>query len=146
MSRTGQPCPWNLLCSSRSSWSSALVRLAVFRLSHSRNMAGMSRYTKLDLVRRVNRSVSHNMTINSVGLDTRLPSFKAVMQQRSINLAVSSRGIAALACVDSDAADRILSTAIPLRGRMIHHQGRLAQHIYDIDGQVSGLPRFPINL
>ena len=67
------------------------------------------------------------------------------MQQRSINLAVSSRGIAALACIDSDAADRILSTALPLRGRMIHHQGRLAQHMYDIDGQVSGLPRFPIN-
>jgi hypothetical protein len=29
---------------------------------------------------------------------------------------------------------------------MIHHQGRQAQHMYDIDGQVSSLPRFPINL
>ncbi|KAK6198091.1 kynurenine 3-monooxygenase mitochondrial precursor [Scheffersomyces amazonensis] len=39
---------------------------------------------------------------------------------RSINLAVSSRGIAALKYVDEEMASRILEHIIPMKGRMIH--------------------------
>ncbi|TBU50901.1 FAD/NAD(P)-binding domain-containing protein [Dichomitus squalens] len=68
--------------------------------------------------------------------DMRLPSSKAAAQQRSINLAISARGLAAIQAIDPAAADRFLSTVIPMRGRMIHDaQGRLQSQPYDRDGQ-----------
>lgn len=68
----------------------------------------------------------------------RMPSSKAVNQQRSINLAISSRGIAALQTIDPAATQRFLQTVIPMRGRMIHDtDGRLHDQPYDKDGQVS---------
>ena len=70
----------------------------------------------------------------------RLPSSKAAAQQRSINLAISARGLAAIQTIDPAAAERFLSTVIPMRGRMIHDaQGRLQSQPYDRDGQVSSL-------
>ena len=69
----------------------------------------------------------------------RLPS-KAVAQERSINLAISHRGIAALRAVDPVLATRFLQSAIPMRGRMIHKQsGKLDSQLYDRDGQVTYL-------
>ncbi|KAI0780809.1 FAD/NAD-P-binding domain-containing protein [Trametes elegans] len=68
--------------------------------------------------------------------DMRLPSSKAAAQQRSINLAISARGLAAIQAIDPGAADRFLSTVIPMRGRMIHDaRGRLESQPYDRDGQ-----------
>lgn len=68
--------------------------------------------------------------------DPRLPSSKAAMAQRSINLAMSSRGIAALASVDPALAERFMDTVIPMRGRMIHDaKGRTSSQVYDIGGQ-----------
>ncbi|KAI0647166.1 FAD/NAD-P-binding domain-containing protein [Trametes meyenii] len=68
--------------------------------------------------------------------DMRLPSSKAAAQQRSINLAISARGLAAIQAIDPGAADRFLSTVIPMRGRMIHDgQGGLESQPYDRDGQ-----------
>ena len=73
-------------------------------------------------------------------LDIRLPSSKAT-QQRCINLAISHRGIAALGAVEPGLATRILQSAIPMRGRMIHKQtGELDSQLYDRDGQVTYLP------
>jgi hypothetical protein len=73
--------------------------------------------------------------------DIRLPASKAAAQQRSINLAISSRGIAALEAIDPAASGRFLETVIPMRGRMIHDmQGRENSQLYDRDGQVSMLP------
>jgi hypothetical protein len=67
----------------------------------------------------------------------RLPSSKAASQQRSINLAISSRGIAALQVIDPAATERFLKTVIPMRGRMIHDShGNLHSQLYDKDGQV----------
>jgi hypothetical protein len=70
--------------------------------------------------------------------DMRLPSSKAAAQQRSINLAISSRGITALqAVLGQPATMRFLETVIPMRGRMIHHvDGRLDSQAYDRHGQV----------
>lgn len=70
----------------------------------------------------------------------RLPSAKAGTQQRSINLAISHRGIAALGAVEPVLATRFLQSAIPMRGRMIHKQsGELDSQLYDRDGQVTYL-------
>jgi hypothetical protein len=70
-------------------------------------------------------------------LDIRLPSSRAATQQRSINLAISSRGIAAMQAIDSAAASRFLNNVIPMRGRMIHRSdGNLDSQPYDRDGQV----------
>ena len=70
--------------------------------------------------------------------DIRLPSYKAAAQQRSINLAMSSRGIAALRAIDPGASDRFLQSVIPMRGRMIHGlHGELHSQPYDRNGQVS---------
>jgi kynurenine 3-monooxygenase len=71
-------------------------------------------------------------------LDIRLPSSKAQAESRSINLAISHRGIAALQIIDPASAHRFLKDAIPMRGRMIHKlSGELDSQIYDINGQVS---------
>jgi kynurenine 3-monooxygenase len=71
-------------------------------------------------------------------IDIRLPSSKAAAQQRSINLAISHRGIAALEAIDAAATQRFMQAAIPMRGRMIHSlKGDLDSQLYDRDGQVS---------
>ena len=71
--------------------------------------------------------------------DMRLASYKATAQQRSINLAISHRGIAALEAVEPALATQFLQSAIPMRGRMIHKQTEeLDSQSYDRDGQVRG--------
>ncbi|KAF5365592.1 hypothetical protein D9758_003230 [Tetrapyrgos nigripes] len=79
--------------------------------------------------------------------DIRLPSSKAASQQRSINLAISHRGIAAIQSVDPNAAQRFMQSVIPMRGRMIHHvDGRLDSQIYDRDGQcINSIDRTLLN-
>ncbi|OAX43541.1 FAD/NAD(P)-binding domain-containing protein [Rhizopogon vinicolor AM-OR11-026] len=79
--------------------------------------------------------------------DLRLPSSKVATQQRSINLAISSRGIAALRAVDASAADRFMETVIPMRGRMIHDRhGNLQSQPYDRDGQcINSIDRALLN-
>ena len=70
-------------------------------------------------------------------LDMRLPSSKAAAQQRSINLTISHRGIVALEAVEPAISKRLLQSAIPMRGRMIHKQtGELDSQLYDRDEQV----------
>ncbi|GJE90845.1 hypothetical protein PsYK624_069890 [Phanerochaete sordida] len=79
--------------------------------------------------------------------DLRLPSSKSAAQQRSINLAVSSRGISALQAIDPGASDRFLNAAIPMRGRMIHDlQGRQQSQAYDRNGQcINSIDRALLN-
>lgn len=51
---------------------------------------------------------------------------------RSINLAISSRGVEALKAVDPSLADQFLAEAVPMRARMIHHvDGRQEAQVYD---------------
>lgn len=56
---------------------------------------------------------------------------------RSINLAVSSRGIRALQYVDPAMADRILEHVIPMKGRMIHDITGTKQEsqVYGLNGE-----------
>lgn len=67
----------------------------------------------------------------------RLAENKSQLTQRSINLAISSRGITALQSISPEIALRFLESAIPMRGRMIHPiKGHLESQIYDLNGQV----------
>jgi kynurenine 3-monooxygenase len=70
--------------------------------------------------------------------DLRAPSSKLTAQLRSINLAISHRGLAAIQVIDPLAAQRFLQTVIPMKGRMIHHWngGGQESQLYDRDGQV----------
>ncbi|KAG6878696.1 hypothetical protein C0993_011511 [Termitomyces sp. T159_Od127] len=79
--------------------------------------------------------------------DIRLPSSKAANQQRSINLAMSHRGIAALEAVDPGLTQRFMDTVIPMRGRMIHSaKGGLDSQLYDKDGQcINSIDRALLN-
>ncbi|KAI9510863.1 FAD/NAD-P-binding domain-containing protein [Russula earlei] len=79
--------------------------------------------------------------------DMRLPSSRAAAQQRSINLAISSRGIAAMQAIDPAAASRFLDNVIPMRGRMIHNSnGNLDSQPYDRDGQcINSIDRALLN-
>src|SRR5712691_695899 len=83
------------------------------------------------------RGVFFFIFIKKSMLDMRLPSSQAAAQQRSINLAISSRGIAAIQTIDPAAASRFLDNVIPMHGRMIHDSnGSLESQPYDKDGQV----------
>lgn len=79
--------------------------------------------------------------------DMRLPSSKASTSLRSINLAISSRGICAIRAIDPDAADRFLENVIPMKGRMIHlENGRQKSQSYDRDGQcINSIDRALLN-
>ncbi|KAJ7794104.1 hypothetical protein B0H14DRAFT_2392835 [Mycena olivaceomarginata] len=56
-------------------------------------------------------------------------------RQRSINLTLSARGIAAVQAIDSALVERLLHNAVPLRGRMVHHlEGNTTRQQYDRGG------------
>ncbi|CAK5264262.1 unnamed protein product [Mycena citricolor] len=54
--------------------------------------------------------------------DLRTATSKQTTRLRSINLAISHRGLAAIQVVDPLVAERFLQTVIPMKGRMIHHE------------------------
>lgn len=66
---------------------------------------------------------------------------------RSINLAVSDRGIQALRYVDEEMAERILKQVIPMKGRMIHDlQGNQESQIYGLFGEsINSIDRLFLN-
>ncbi|WVN85862.1 kynurenine 3-monooxygenase [Cryptococcus depauperatus CBS 7841] len=67
---------------------------------------------------------------------------------RSINLAISSRGLEALRSVDPTFVDDFLQEAVPMKGRMIHHtDGKQESQIYDpIRGQcINSISRSILN-
>ncbi|KAJ7156064.1 hypothetical protein C8R43DRAFT_423173 [Mycena crocata] len=79
--------------------------------------------------------------------DLRAPSSKSTAQLRSINLAISHRGLAAIQVIDPLAAQRFLQTVIPMKGRMIHHpNGTEDSQLYDRDGQcINSIDRALLN-
>lgn len=66
---------------------------------------------------------------------------------RSINLAVSARGLGAIRSIDQDLCDRVLSSSIPMKGRMIHLNGVEQSQIYGLFGEcISSVDRTQLNL
>lgn len=66
---------------------------------------------------------------------------------RSINLAISARGISALEYVDREIAERVLKDVIPMKGRMIHNlQGEQESQIYGLFGEcINSIDRAVLN-
>ncbi|KAG8868012.1 kynurenine 3-monooxygenase, mitochondrial precursor [Serendipita sp. 405] len=87
------------------------------------------------------------VTVYETRADMRLPENKSQLVQRSINLAMSSRGITALRAVDNRIADKFLQTAIPMHGRMIHPvNGKEQSQPYDVNGQwINSIDRALLN-
>lgn len=62
---------------------------------------------------------------------------RATLAQRSVNLAISSRGLAALYSVDGPIMSKVLDDAIPMKGRLLHTLGgKTESQLYDANGQV----------
>lgn len=66
---------------------------------------------------------------------------------RSINLAVSARGISGMKAVDEEMASRLLEGVIPMHGRMIHDlQGNQESQIYGLFGEsINSIDRAKLN-
>lgn len=66
---------------------------------------------------------------------------------RSINLAISARGIESLRYVDEEIAKKVLENVIPMKGRMIHNlQGEQESQIYGLFGEcINSIDRAVLN-
>ncbi|KAJ6491891.1 FAD/NAD-P-binding domain-containing protein [Mycena sanguinolenta] len=62
--------------------------------------------------------------------------FAETFRQRSINLTLSARGLAAIWAIDSSIVEPLKKQAVPLQGRIVHHQtGKTTKQYYDSDGE-----------
>jgi kynurenine 3-monooxygenase len=68
----------------------------------------------------------------------RLPENKAKIQNRSINLALSTRGLTALKGTGLALDELIMKSGLPMRGRMLHigDEGHLVSQDYGVHGEV----------
>ncbi|KAG7663692.1 BNA4 [[Candida] subhashii] len=78
-----------------------------------------------------------HVTLFELRQDPRTTDDKNKKNLRSINLAVSNRGISALKYVDEQMAERILEHIIPMKGRMIHDITGTKQEsqLYGLNGE-----------
>lgn len=88
----------------------------------------------------------HEVTLVDMRPDPRLAD-KSEKNLRSINLAVSDRGIRALKFVDPNMAERVLDGIIPMYGRMIHPlNGEPESQIYGLFGEsINSIDRAKLN-
>ncbi|KAJ7063209.1 hypothetical protein C8F01DRAFT_985210 [Mycena amicta] len=88
-----------------------------------------------------------NVDVYEARPDLRDPASRQNTQLRSINLAISHRGLAAIQVIDPLAAQRFLQTVIPMKGRMIHDPNcSLVSQLYDKDGQcINSIDRALLN-
>ncbi|KAJ7257174.1 FAD/NAD-P-binding domain-containing protein [Mycena haematopus] len=62
--------------------------------------------------------------------------FTETFRQRSINLTLSARGFAAIWAIDSSIVEPLQKQAVPLQGRIVHHQnGKTTKQHYDTGGE-----------
>ena len=68
----------------------------------------------------------------------RLPENKAKIQNRSINLALSTRGLTALKGTGLALDELVMKSGLPMRGRMLHigQEGHLVSQDYGVHGEV----------
>lgn len=70
-----------------------------------------------------------------------------VNQGRSINLAVSARGLGAIRSIDTDLHQKIEKGTLPMKGRMIHACGRQESQIYGLFGEcIRSIDRAQLNV
>ncbi|KAJ7134993.1 FAD/NAD-binding domain-containing protein [Mycena crocata] len=76
-----------------------------------------------------------HVTIYERRPDLRSNSPQVTARQRSINLTLSSRGIAAVQAIDPAIVNVLLQNAVPLQGRIVHHlNGNATNQRYDRGG------------
>ncbi|KAJ7359818.1 FAD/NAD-binding domain-containing protein [Mycena albidolilacea] len=62
--------------------------------------------------------------------------FTETFRQRSINLTLSARGLAAIYAVDGSIVEPLMQQAVPLQGRIVHHSnGKTTKQYYDTGGE-----------
>lgn len=73
----------------------------------------------------------------------RLPENKAKIQNRSINLALSTRGLTALKDTGLALDELVMKSGLPMRGRMLHigQEGHLVSQDYGVHGEVMAVCR-----
>lgn len=103
----------------------------------------MSRYTNCAEVSSTFLALTVIDAHAKIPLDLRNPDTVPLNFTKSINLALSERGITAIKQSGrQDLIDKVLGNTIPMRGRMIHgrDQGKLweAAQAYDVHGRVCG--------
>lgn len=78
------------------------------------------------------------LSLNSVNsADPRIPANKNALPNKSINLALSDRGIKGIRGISDALAEEIVGTTIPMRGRCLHDRaGRQVTQFYDTHGRV----------
>ncbi|CAG8664188.1 12026_t:CDS:2, partial [Cetraspora pellucida] len=77
-----------------------------------------------------------NVDLFELRKDPRIQENRAGLSQKSINLALSTRGLSALANTGLNLDEMILNFVIPMKGRMIHlDKGELRSQSYGIFGE-----------
>lgn len=75
------------------------------------------------------------------------PRLEQNQQGRSINLAVSARGIGAIRSIDARLCDEIVQRSIPMKGRMIHIDGEQQSQLYGLFGEcINSIDRSQLNI
>ncbi|KAI1318387.1 kynurenine 3-monooxygenase, mitochondrial precursor [Mortierella claussenii] len=89
-----------------------------------------------------------NVHVYETRPDMRLPENKAKIQNRSINLALSVRGLTALKGTGLALDELIMKSGLPMRGRMLHigQEGHLVSQNYGVHGEcINSVDRAKLN-
>ncbi|GJJ74472.1 kynurenine 3-monooxygenase [Entomortierella parvispora] len=89
-----------------------------------------------------------NVHVYETRPDMRLPENKAKIQNRSINLALSTRGLTALKGTGLALDELIMKSGLPMRGRMLHigQEGHLISQNYGLHGEcINSVDRAKLN-
>ncbi|KAF9928103.1 kynurenine 3-monooxygenase, mitochondrial precursor [Linnemannia zychae] len=89
-----------------------------------------------------------NVHVYEARPDMRLPENKAKIQNRSINLALSVRGLTALKGTGLALDELIMKSGLPMRGRMLHigQEGHLVSQDYGVHGEcINSVDRAKLN-
>ena len=77
-------------------------------------------------------NASSLLVLNTNRVDPRIPTNKAALPNKSINLALSDRGIQGIRGISNELADEVVAMTIPMRGRCLHDRaGRQITQFYD---------------
>ncbi|CAO3571101.1 unnamed protein product [Mortierella alpina] len=89
-----------------------------------------------------------NVHVYETRPDMRLPENKAKIQNRSINLALSVRGLTALKGTGLALDELVMKSGLPMRGRMLHigSEGQLVSQDYGVHGEcINSVDRAKLN-
>lgn len=80
---------------------------------------------------------SRQFPLETNSADPRIPANRAALPNKSINLALSDRGILGIRGISEALADEVVGMTIPMRGRCLHdRRGNQVTQFYDVYGRV----------